>query len=256
MLLRGTVHRPAEVDPQYEMWWYPTGFAIDFDNTNTIWLTDFEKLGSWLATGVWKTTDRGANWYRKLQYTHPTAVVLDPADPDRVHISGAYTVDGGWGQGGAYHSDDGGETWFINDDLPLRANLYGTSFDPNDSNNIFYTFFGGGMMYGPNPIPGNITSVTGEALPVVSLTLTGSPNPFNGRIVFQIGGLKPGGGELSIFDIRGRRVDTRLLPQQGGPIALSWDGKNAEGSAVASGIYFAVVTNQGQRQTRKITYVK
>jgi photosystem II stability/assembly factor-like uncharacterized protein len=149
VLLRGMVHRPGDVDPQYDLWWYPTAFAIDFNDPNTLWLADMEKQGSWLATGIWKSTDRGLNWHRKLQFTHPSGITLDPLNHQKIHIGGSRSKN--WGQGGPYFSIDGGETWEKNGYLPQQNNLYSVTFDPNDLSKVFYNYFGGGIFYGPAP---------------------------------------------------------------------------------------------------------
>lgn len=154
VLLRGTVNRPDEVNPAFHHpWWYPVSFAIDFTdpNRNTLWLVDTERQGAWLATGAWKSVDRGRTWNRKLQFTQPTQVLLDPIEASNVYVSGSYALDGSWGQGGAYSSNDGGETWTKNTSFPLLRNLHATTLDPIDPSQLFYLFFGGGMLHGPRP---------------------------------------------------------------------------------------------------------
>lgn len=153
--LRGTVHFPeGEVDPIYDLWWYPIAFAVDFSegsDRSTIWMADYENNLNWLATGIWKSTDKGQNWERKLQYTHPTSIVLDQSNPDKIYLNGRWQIEGTWGDGGLIYSTDGGETWKKNDKVPLQSNGYNTTLDPNDPNKIFYTFFGNALMHGPKP---------------------------------------------------------------------------------------------------------
>lgn len=152
-LLRGKVQVPKGVAPGTQPWWFPSAFAVDFSEStrNVLWLTDIESKGSWLASGVWKSTDGGANWTRLKQFTHPTMVTIDRKNSDRVYISGLYRVDGSWGDGGAIYTTDGGLTWKKNENIPLLANLDGTVLDPNKPGQLFYLFFGGGMFYGPQP---------------------------------------------------------------------------------------------------------
>lgn len=149
-LLRNTVHYPTDADAGYKLWYYPTSFAIDFNSNDqdTIWLTDYENKGNWLMTGVWKTTDRGQNWERKLQMTHAVAVTIDPSNTDRVYASGSFWLDNSWGNGGQYRTEDGGETWIKNTESPLQANARNATVDPLNSEKIFYTYFGGGILYG------------------------------------------------------------------------------------------------------------
>ena len=153
-LLRGNVAYPSAADPGYQVWWYPTSFAIDFSDPqrNTLWLTDYENKGNWLMTGAWKSSDRGQNWERKIQFTHAVAVQIDPENSDHVYVSGSHHLDNSWGNGGQLFTEDGGETWKQNMEPNLQANARNVTFDPTNSENIFYTYFGGGILKGPNPI--------------------------------------------------------------------------------------------------------
>ncbi len=148
--LRGTVNKPAGVGP-YEMWWYPTCFAIDPNDPNTLWLGDYELHGTWLATGVWKSVDRGATWNRSIQSTHVTSITLDRIDPNKVYTSGLYNTDGSWGEGGALYSLDGGANWRKNCNVQVRSSLYSQTLDPNDPTTIYYTTWGMGILHGPRP---------------------------------------------------------------------------------------------------------
>lgn len=152
-LLRGTVFRPDGVGPNTKLWWFPTSFAVDFSNPKreVLWLTDMESKGAWLSSGVWKTVNSGETWNRLKQFTHPTALTLDKLDPSRVFVSGTYAIDGSWGEGGAIYSTDGGMSWQKNEALPLLSNLDGTVLDPNNPGQLFYLYFGAGMLSGPIP---------------------------------------------------------------------------------------------------------
>jgi photosystem II stability/assembly factor-like uncharacterized protein len=152
-LLRQTVHFPHGVAAGTKLWWYPTAFAVDFTKSerNVLWLTDYESKGAWLASGIWKSEDSGANWKRVHQFTHPSAITIDPKNPNHVYASGLFTIDNSWGEGGAIYSMDGGLTWKKNEVIPLLSNLDGTVIDPNSPGHLFYLFFGGGILYGPKP---------------------------------------------------------------------------------------------------------
>lgn len=150
-LLRGNVHYPSDADKGYKLWYYPTAFAIDFDRPQNLWMVDYENNRNWLMTGIWKSTDGGQNWKRAKQLTHPTDIKIDPTDPDKIYASGYYTLDGSWGDGGQYHSADGGETWIKNTKPTLQQNARSVLIDPVNPANLMYSYFGGGMLQGPNP---------------------------------------------------------------------------------------------------------
>lgn len=150
-LLRSTVVRPSGVDLKNKLWLFPSAFSIDFSrpNRDVLWLTDIENQGSWLASGIWKSTDSGRTWNRMSQFTYPTSITLDPDDGQKAYASGPYDMTGKWGLGGALSTRDGGKSWKKNQHLPLLANLFGFTPDPLRSENGFYLFFGGGIFYGP-----------------------------------------------------------------------------------------------------------
>ena len=156
-LLRGNVVRPDSVGAQYGLWYFPSAFAVDFSNPKTLWMTDIENKGAWLASGVWKSEDEGKTWKRTLQFTHPTGITLDPKRTANLWVSGLHETSGSWGQGGPYYSTDGGKNWKKNEALPLQANLFNFTLDPNDPRNGFFLFFGGGILAGPK-IPGSLKS--------------------------------------------------------------------------------------------------
>ncbi|MGZ3787737.1 MAG: hypothetical protein ACXVLQ_04400 [Bacteriovorax sp.] len=153
ILLRGTVNYPPEAMPGSQVWYYPTSFAINFNSAEgakTIYLSDYENHGNWLMTGVWKTTDFGKTWNRVKQVTQPTEVKIDPSDSNKIYVASYHQLNGDWGDGGELHSKDGGVTWFRNAITPLQQNARGVTLDPLDANKIIYSYFGGGMLYGPN----------------------------------------------------------------------------------------------------------
>lgn len=151
ILLRKHVHAPADLPQVKRFWYYPTKFALDL-RRNTLWLIDYENNGNWLQTGVWKSTDMGNNWYRVSQFTHPTDIIVDSKNPDHIHVAGYFDMTGKWGVGGQIFSKDGGKTWEKNNDLNLQHNARSVTKDPSNPARIIYTFFGGGILSGPDPI--------------------------------------------------------------------------------------------------------
>ena len=131
-----------------------SSFAVDFSNgsnRNTLWLVDYENNSNWLATGIWKSTDRGVTWNRQAQYTHPLSITLDQVDVDNVYVNGLHNVDGSWGEGGLFYTNNGGTNWKKNSIPPYQSNGRSATIDPNDRTKLFYTFFGSAMLYGPRP---------------------------------------------------------------------------------------------------------
>jgi len=92
------------------------------------------------------------------------------------------------------------------------------------------------------------------------------PNPFNPitTIRYEIPEHEENGkaGEkvltiLSIFDVRGRQVKVLVEEElEPGSYQVTWDGKNAEGVGVSSGIYFYRIYSGSFSFTRKMLLVK
>jgi flagellar hook assembly protein FlgD len=62
---------------------------------------------------------------------------------------------------------------------------------------------------------------------------------------------------LAMFDVAGRRVRTLLdrdLPA--GSTAVMWDGRNASGTSVGSGLYFARLSWAGGERRAKVVLLK
>jgi flagellar hook assembly protein FlgD len=76
----------------------------------------------------------------------------------------------------------------------------------------------------------------------VHLSLTG-PRPSRSRVELQVDLPVTMQVRLAVFDVTGRRMKTivdRQLPA--GITSTAWDGRDVNGRAVASGIYFARMT--------------
>ncbi len=87
---------------------------------------------------------------------------------------------------------------------------------------------------------------------MVAVPLRVYPNPFNrgARIV------TPGYGYVAIYDVRGRMVrnwgSLGVAPAIVGPMRLDWDGTDAEGRRLSSGIYFVQYGLSPQNRARVV----
>jgi flagellar hook assembly protein FlgD len=85
------------------------------------------------------------------------------------------------------------------------------------------------------------------------------PNPFNPvtRIVYW----EPDGGkqrvDLVIYDVSGARVRTLVSGTVAtGRHEVTWDGRNDQGQAVGSGVYFYKMIQENFKATRKMLLLK
>jgi hypothetical protein len=107
----------------------------------------------------------------------------------------------------------------------------------------------------------NPTGISGSDLPVTGQyrLYTNYPNPFNPltHIPFEIGGVSTQRTIVFIYNVMGQRVrklmDEYLSP---GLHQATWDGKDAIGQSVSSGIYFVEIRTQNQILLGKMFLLK
>jgi plastocyanin len=83
------------------------------------------------------------------------------------------------------------------------------------------------------------------------------PNPFNAGTVISYILEKGGHTSLKVFDILGREVITLLDDQQAaGRYGFSWDGRDARGTPLASGVYFYRLQTGQSTETRRMILLR
>ncbi len=139
------------------------------------------------------------------------------------------------------------------DDLPEEITFYAAGNAANGASGNQGDYIYTGSM----TIPIDNTSV-GEpvALPA-EISLRNVPNPFNPTTELQVELARSADLRLAVYDIRGTLV-TRLhegrLPA--GTSRMTWDGRTANGTPVASGVYIAVAEGEGSRVTHRMLLLK
>jgi len=96
-----------------------------------------------------------------------------------------------------------------------------------------------------------------EGDPAGLVLLHNCPNPFTPqtRFIYEL----PAGGDvvLTIFDQSGRRVKTWTMDAQpAGRHSIAWDGTDAGGGSVGSGVYFYRLTGPGCSATGRCSIVR
>ena len=91
-----------------------------------------------------------------------------------------------------------------------------------------------------------------------SLTLFGArPNPFNPSTEILFSNSRAEALSVKIFDLRGRLVvDLGNRVYTPGDHAVAWHGRDRQGKAVPSGVYFYLVESDQDRQVGKLTLVE
>jgi len=135
----------------------------------------------------------------------------------------------------------------INNNITLAADGF---IDPadiyiNPSNNILAVpnFYADSVSFVQLDPP---VSANDEPIPVVNANLSNYPNPFNPSttISFQLNTESIEHTEIVIYNLRGQRIrQFSIFKNQS---SIVWDGKNQADKPVSSGIYYAVLTQDGK----------
>ncbi len=90
------------------------------------------------------------------------------------------------------------------------------------------------------------------------LTLdTNYPNPFNPSTTIRFSIPQDGNVKVAIYNIKGQRVKELINePLKKGKNSIVWNGRDSNGKAVCSGIYFARVNHMGKSRVRKMMLLK
>jgi hypothetical protein len=105
--------------------------------------------------------------------------------------------------------------------------------------------------------PDNLTGDDTPKAPGASYLAQNFPNPFNPTTRITFGLAAPADVSLRIYDAAGRLV--RVLAEEARPAgnyAELWDGRDARGAAVASGIYFYRLQAGAFTETRKMALLR
>ena len=84
-----------------------------------------------------------------------------------------------------------------------------------------------------------------------------APNPFNSQTVISWFLLEAGPARLEVFAMTGQRVaGLHDGPLEAGLHRLRWDGRDAQGRLLASGVYVYRLVTAAGAQTRKLTLLR
>jgi len=105
--------------------------------------------------------------------------------------------------------------------------------------------------------PEAITGAETPKAPEATYLRQNFPNPFNPTTRIAFGLAAPSNVSLRIYDASGRLVRALVDEQRAaGNYSELWDGRDSNGSAVASGIYFYRLTAGSFTQTRKMALLR
>jgi hypothetical protein len=168
------------------------------------------------------------------------------------------------------YSTDGGVTWSVNEQAspvwdsfvgwPNQQKIgdyYDMISDDTGAHLAWAATFNGEQDVYYTRIGGSATAVADRTTPGYSL-LASAPNPFNPSTTIRFEVPSQGGRiTLAVYDVNGRLV--RSLQDgfvAGGTGTAQWDGRDASGREVASGVYFCRLSAAGVSQTRKLMLLR
>ena len=82
------------------------------------------------------------------------------------------------------------------------------------------------------------------------------PNPGDPPLSFAVEMPRAGRAELSLYDLRGRRLRRIVKSLPAGTPTMIWDGRDASGRAMPAGVYLARVEALGRVDTRKFVLLE
>ncbi len=90
-----------------------------------------------------------------------------------------------------------------------------------------------------------------------SYLLQNYPNPFNLETIIQYRLPQASDVQISIYNILGQKITTLIdANQEAGSHSVSWDGTNASGNVIASGIYFYKLKTEQSAVSKKMVLIK
>jgi hypothetical protein len=105
--------------------------------------------------------------------------------------------------------------------------------------------------------PDDVTGTDTPEAPAATYLAQNAPNPFNPSTTISFGIASPGRVTLSIYDVSGRLVRTLLdEPRSAGLYRQTWDGRNAGGATVSSGVYFYRLRAGAFSETKKMVLAR
>lgn len=135
------------------------------------------------------------------------------------------------------------------DDFTWGANALNPPYHPNPD--------GGRVMFMELQIGYGWDADDPGQTPAPAILAQNWPNPFNPSTSISFELLKAGPARLDVYDLRGRLVTTLLDKELGtGTHSLDWEGTDANGAPVASGVYLYRLSAGGTSSSRKMALVK
>jgi uncharacterized delta-60 repeat protein len=227
--------------------------AIAVDGSGNVYVTGkSDSSGTYQDYATIKYDASGNQvWVRRYDY----GVMTDDSYDIAIDVSNNVYVTGRSGSGGTagldyatikYYSN-GDTAWVMRYNGPENGSDCAQAIAVDDSGNVYVTGYSVGSGTEEDfctikyvQTTSQVRDETGDRERPSEFELSQNyPNPFNPSTKIEFNLVKSGFVTLQIYDILGRKVRTLVSEElSSGYKSVIWDGKNEEGDAVASGVYF------------------
>jgi hypothetical protein len=247
----------ARSSDQGESWLlsYPDMAGDNACNSIAVHPADPDVAYAGMEGAVIRTDDGGVSWQptglaNTPAYTYGLA--LDSAAPGHILAGGMVANPNNWA---LWESFNAGATWQVVDPpAPGTAGISSIVADPLRGGVFYIATFGNGVFRYRRTASG------GDPLPTVrARLLPARPNPFNARTVlpFELPETLAARVVLAIYDARGELKRVLLdATLSSGPHRAAWDGTDARGHSLASGVYYCRLSVDGRENGRAVVLLK
>ena len=150
--------------------------------------------------------------------------------------------------------------------LPDAGNACGFAGDVNGDGIHDFMFYsdteeevwkGQVFIYGDPDLTPHVEPRYGDDLPSSFTLHQNFPNPFNGATVIPFQCNKSGWVDLNIYNILGQKVYSLSHDASPGELVrVLWDGTDMNGNPLPSGVYLVELSNELERQTKKMQILR
>ncbi len=255
-LMRSNNHGNTWVEILTQTGLYQQPISIVCTPTHRVFGSDWGDF-LWPWNSVYRTDDDTYSDQLILMGDENTYVWMMTRNPDGIIFAGTVTREYGEGRPAIYMSLDDGATWCkaksLGGDLePWWGVTWMSNFDSDG-----WAYYHDRMAYKTYRFRAGDPSGVPEPV-VASASLSApTPNPSAGRTSIEFSLPSAGRARLAVYDISGRLVrtiaDGTFAP---GSHPAAWDGMDARGRPVASGVYFVRLEIAGESSGQKLLLVK
>jgi len=229
--------------------WDEIGSSITADRVTDLKFDPFNtnKVYAGTLQGVYISTNSGSTWQSPSKYMRVTCISVDSTMTGRI-FAGTY-----WK--GIVVSTNGGSSWTEMNDGLFETDVNCMDFDA--INGVLYIgTIGSGVFRSSVGTP--VEDERNEyRLPNPAILCQNFPNPFNMSTEIQYELHRNGTLNLSVFDINGRLIRNLVdTHQEAGIKRVVWDGKDAYGREVSSGLYIYKLQTADHVEMKKMVLQK